>query len=148
MERPDYRQRYSLLLEAYLRGCGKAMMKQFQQQNKAVIGLNDVARRVKLADSRSEPIPSVSALLADVELPSGFSPAFDCSIQLGELDMGACKVMSSKKKPLWLKFALDDVTKCSQTTKGVIFKQGDDLRQDMLTLQVLRLMDLVGLRII
>ena len=44
--------------------------------------------------------------------------------------------MASKKKPLWLQFKRADPTTLSSDPIGVIFKDGDDLRQDMLILQV------------
>lgn len=44
--------------------------------------------------------------------------------------------MASKKKPLWLEFKCADPTALSNETIGIIFKHGDDLRQDMLILQV------------
>ena len=51
-----------------------------------------------------------------------------------------CRYMSSKKVPLWLVFnnAEEDAPPIS-----VIFKFGDDLRQDLLTLQLLKIMDKV-----
>jgi len=82
-----------------------------------------------------------------------------------------CRVMSSKKLPLWLTFVAADglreteeeqavpgaeveakaaasgagdtkkVAAKPQKTISVLFKEGDDLRQDQLTLQVLKVMD-------
>lgn len=49
-----------------------------------------------------------------------------------------CKVMDSKMKPLWIVFQNSDVL---GDEIYLIFKNGDDLRQDMLTLQMLRIMD-------
>jgi len=54
-----------------------------------------------------------------------------CPVQIEQ-----CKVMASKKKPLWLQFKRADPTTLSRDPIGIIFKDGDDLRQDMLILQV------------
>jgi phosphatidylinositol kinase/protein kinase (PI-3 family) len=49
-----------------------------------------------------------------------------------------CQVMGSKKLPLWLVFENAD---SSAPPVYVIFKAGDDIRQDLLTLQMLKTMD-------
>ena len=46
--------------------------------------------------------------------------------------------MNSKKKPLWLEFRNADH---SGDLCKVMFKSGDDLRQDQMTLQIIRYMD-------
>merc|ERR1719502_405707 len=45
--------------------------------------------------------------------------------------------MESKQKPLWLEFKSTD----GQQTKQIMFKTGDDLRQDQLTLQIMGICD-------
>lgn len=49
-----------------------------------------------------------------------------------------CRVMDSKMRPLWLVFENSDPF---GEDIYLILKDGDDLRQDMLTLQMLRIMD-------
>uniref|UniRef100_A0ABK0M7S3 phosphatidylinositol-4,5-bisphosphate 3-kinase n=1 Tax=Rattus norvegicus TaxID=10116 RepID=A0ABK0M7S3_RAT len=56
------------------------------------------------------------------------------------LSVEKCRYMDSKMKPLWLVYSNRAF---GEDAVGVIFKNGDDLRQDMLTLQMLRLMDLL-----
>jgi phosphatidylinositol-4,5-bisphosphate 3-kinase len=51
--------------------------------------------------------------------------------------------MDSKKLPLWLVFQNADP---QGKEIYVIFKSGDDLRQDMLTLQMIRIMDKVQIQ--
>uniref|UniRef100_A0A3Q2D5N2 Phosphatidylinositol 4,5-bisphosphate 3-kinase catalytic subunit gamma isoform-like n=1 Tax=Cyprinodon variegatus TaxID=28743 RepID=A0A3Q2D5N2_CYPVA len=51
------------------------------------------------------------------------------------MQLDRCKVMASKKKPLWLEFS-PMPSPTSNTPVGIIFKEGDDLRQDMLVIQV------------
>lgn len=46
--------------------------------------------------------------------------------------------MDSKMRPLWVAFENADL---NSDDVHIIFKNGDDLRQDMLTLQMLRVMD-------
>jgi phosphatidylinositol-4,5-bisphosphate 3-kinase len=47
------------------------------------------------------------------------------------------------KSPLWLEFVNMDISATTTKPIKVIAKHGDDLRQDMLTLQMLTLMDSV-----
>lgn len=46
MDTPEFNQRFGILLEAYLRGCGEAMFTEIQHQHKAVCDIMQVAASV------------------------------------------------------------------------------------------------------
>lgn len=71
-------------------------------------------------------------------LPEHFSLPIDSSISVKGIILEKCKVMGSKKVPIWLHLKNSDI---GGVNEQLIFKCGDDLRQDILTLQLIRVMD-------
>ncbi|XP_077368825.1 phosphatidylinositol 4,5-bisphosphate 3-kinase catalytic subunit gamma isoform [Festucalex cinctus] len=142
---PYFRQRMAVILEAYLLGCGRAMLDGFVQQVQAVDALQEAAVMIKKAYPDKRDVPSSASLklqefLQDNPLPNEFLLPLDPRIKVGQILLDKCKVMASKKKPLWLEFS-PMPSPTSTTPVGIIFKQGDDLRQDMLVIQTLAVMD-------
>uniref|UniRef100_A0A8C2ZW33 Phosphatidylinositol-4,5-bisphosphate 3-kinase, catalytic subunit gamma n=1 Tax=Cyclopterus lumpus TaxID=8103 RepID=A0A8C2ZW33_CYCLU len=144
-----YQQRYAVLLEAYLRGCGEDMLQDFRKQVEMTEALQKVTREMKAmsADKCDITAQVVFQLRQKLEtlqlsgLPESFRVPYDPGLRAGALMIEQCKVMASKKKPLWLQFKRADPTTLSRDPIGIIFKDGDDLRQDMLILQILLIME-------
>ncbi|CAL8370166.1 unnamed protein product [Lota lota] len=142
---PYFRQRMALVLEAYLLGCGQAQLDSFSLQVQAADALQLVALQVKeLFPNRTDLPPTaalqVQGLLERSNLPKEFLVPFDPRVKAGAILLKSCKVMASKKKPLWLEF-LPMPSPAPSPPLGILFKLGDDLRQDMLVLQTLMVMD-------
>lgn len=138
--------RFGLILEAYCRGSiyhMKSLMKQNEALNK-MKALNDFVKsgcqkstcKSQITEDMKLCIKQDTYLEALSEIVSPLNP----SIILCEICTDKCKFMDSKMKPLWLmyrnKWLHSDYV-------GIIFKNGDDLRQDMLTLQMIQLMDVL-----
>ncbi|KTF71404.1 hypothetical protein cypCar_00043457 [Cyprinus carpio] len=75
-----------------------------------------------------------------IETLSDLHSPLNPNILLAGVNVERCKYMDSKMKPLWIVY---NNKLLGGDTVDIIFKNGDDLRQDMLTLQILRLMDLL-----
>ncbi|XP_058063113.1 phosphatidylinositol 4,5-bisphosphate 3-kinase catalytic subunit delta isoform [Anopheles bellator] len=136
---PSVQVRFRLILEAYLKGSPEhvtVLLKQMQCLKQLQACSDTVKRgskekcRALLMDKLSE--RSVMDALSDVISP--LNPSFRCRT----VRIDRCKVMDSKMRPLWIVYENSDR---SGDDINMIFKNGDDLRQDMLTLQMLRIMD-------
>lgn len=132
------RDRFGMYLEAYLRGSGRHRQ-ELTRQSALLSKLEDAAVYIKSVEDRTRPV--LHAKLEDLDLERFEEPIpliHNPGILVTGLEIERCKFMDSKKVPLWLVFSNADP---NGESVHVIFKHGDDLRQDMLTLQMIRIMD-------
>lgn len=138
MHIPSVRERYGAVLMAYLTCCGP-----YRESLERQVFINDQLRRVAWGVTRQEKakmLPFAQAFFTEMNanLKSTFSISLTPKIECKGVRVEKCKVMSSKKLPLWITFENADPL---GEDFSIIFKVGDDLRQDQLTLQLIRIMD-------
>jgi phosphatidylinositol kinase/protein kinase (PI-3 family) len=146
MHVPEISERYGLLMEAYLRGCSTIYRAELHKQDEIIKQLTDVAVKIKEIKNKEERLEAVRFQLRylrdtkifylffrQIDFPSRFQLPLFTNVECKGLIIEKCKVMTSKKLPLWLVFENADRNGANIT---VIFKSGDDLRQDVLTLVI------------
>jgi len=138
--------RYALILEAYLYG-NIPHMELLYKQNEALHKMKALNERVK--NDKEFPMKQIKdkarEALQETAKQESFRDAMqmvECPLQpsviLESLKVEKMKVMNSKMRPLWLVY---DTKDSPNSSMSIIYKNGDDLRQDMLTLQIISIMD-------
>lgn len=141
LENERFKERFSLILEEYLRSCDKDHRIEIEIQIQVVNEFLKIASTIATQpkNTKNEDLTNILfKLLKDLKLPPKFSTPLNIKVQCCGINIEKCKVMSSKKRPLMLN--LKNADECGDDVV-IFFKAGDDLRQDELTLQMLRVMD-------
>ena len=139
------RERYGILIACYLRYCGSVQRALIDQQAhlwSETGSFAAVAAAVYACKGQGKK-KYVTVLhhhltMLQQHLPSEFSLPLDPRIICRGIKVEKCRVMSSAKLPLWLVFENADPL---GEDIMVMFKAGDDLRQDTMVLQLIRNMD-------
>uniref|UniRef100_A0A669QZD4 Phosphatidylinositol 4,5-bisphosphate 3-kinase catalytic subunit delta isoform n=1 Tax=Phasianus colchicus TaxID=9054 RepID=A0A669QZD4_PHACC len=145
MHVPAVALRFGLILEAYCRG-STHHMKVLMKQGEALSKMKALNEFVKLSSPKATK-PQAKEMMhvcmkqeTYLEALSHLQSPLNPSIILTEVCVDQCTFMDSKMKPLWIVFNNEET---GGGGVGIIFKNGDDLRQDMLTLQMIQLMDIL-----
>jgi CRP-like cAMP-binding protein len=133
----DVARRYIVLLQIYIRNCGHHRI-ELGHQMFVMKRLEHVAELVTKGDSKASRLIILRDELRKVVLPSEFQLPLNPHIKVRGIDVERCRVMESKKKPLWLTFKDAPV---GGNDIVLMLKVGDDLRQDALIMQLLRVMN-------
>lgn len=141
MHVPSVSVRFRLMLEAYCRG-SQEHIKILKQQITCLEKLKWVNQCVKEKKEISKARIALHQHLQEKHcvdaLCEGFVSPLNPSFKCKRIKPEGCRVMDSKMRPLILNFENFDPT---GNDIRIILKIGDDLRQDMFTLQMLRIMD-------
>ncbi|KAM4587449.1 phosphatidylinositol 4-phosphate 3-kinase C2 domain-containing subunit beta [Odontesthes bonariensis] len=138
--------RYQHLLAALLCCVGRSLRDEFDRQCWLVSILTKVAQKVRDATPSSRQVVLREGL---EEMKQFFSVNSSCRLPLNPallvtgINIQSCSFFNSNAVPLKLSFHnLDPLGE----NINVIFKSGDDLRQDMLTLQMIRIMNKIWIQ--
>ncbi|XP_006885835.1 PREDICTED: phosphatidylinositol 4,5-bisphosphate 3-kinase catalytic subunit delta isoform isoform X2 [Elephantulus edwardii] len=146
MHVPAVALRFGLIMEAYCRGSThhmKVLMKQGEALSK-LKALNDFVKVSSQKTTKPHTKEMMHVCMRQetyLEALSHLQSPLDPSTMLADVCVEQCTFMDSKMKPLWIMYSNEEAG--SEGSVGIIFKNGDDLRQDMLTLQMIQLMDVL-----
>ncbi|NXG08074.1 P3C2G kinase, partial [Sakesphorus luctuosus] len=137
---------YKKLLAALQFCAGQTLNNEFSKEEKLIRILEDIATKVKVA---SDPKRKEVLKVELNRLQQFFQEVKVCRIPLNPalvvqgIEADSCSYFTSNAFPLKISFINANA---SSGNINVIFKIGDDLRQDMLVLQIIRVMDGIWLQ--
>ena len=140
IEDPFYQERFGLLLEQFVRKCGPVhdslvfedyLIRHLEGLAKTITKYKDGDSAEALAHFLQEELASFND-----EMPENYPLAFNPKMRVKKIKPEECKVMMSKKRPLYLVF--ENLEEDGDV--HVLFKTGDDLRQDLAVIKMMKIM--------
>ncbi|KAG8438439.1 hypothetical protein GDO86_008934, partial [Hymenochirus boettgeri] len=142
---PGFGTRYKHILGALLCVCGKGLREELEKQTHLTQVLGGVAEKVRQASGAArqvalqEGMERVQLLLRKSKCRLPLNP----SLVANELNVKACSFFNSNAVPL--KITMVNADPLGEEINSM-FKVGEDLRQDMLALQLIKIMDKLWLQ--
>ncbi|CAG9823212.1 unnamed protein product [Phaedon cochleariae] len=133
-----HHRRLKLMLRALLAVSGKSLGDCFLSQQSLVKKLSDIAEEVQKT-KESHRLTILQNALAQIHKDLQDTPTslpLSPTLRVKGVDVESCSYFPSNTLPLKINFLMED-----SSVRAAIYKVGDDLQQDMLTLQMIRLMD-------
>ncbi|KAH3779771.1 phosphatidylinositol 4,5-bisphosphate 3-kinase catalytic subunit alpha isoform-like [Dreissena polymorpha] len=150
MHNPVSQLRFAPLLESYCLYCGAAVFEERRQEVETAKALHKLAMRLKDLKKEStsaDAMVNVQTNLRCTGISASRVSVMDRTVRLGELKYDRCKPLMSKMRPVWLSWENKNMNvppyEAEPKTIDYIVKIGDDMRQDMLALQLLKVMDTI-----
>ncbi|KAG7162944.1 Phosphatidylinositol 45-bisphosphate 3-kinase catalytic subunit alpha isoform-like [Homarus americanus] len=132
--------RVMVILEAYCRGLGPDL-RPVVRQVEVVDKLTRLSEAVKERSNNNKYLKEQLAESEYSNVLQHLTSPLNPSHSLGRLRISECRVLDSARRPMCLVWDNPEpMAPHYSLSHGIIFKSGDDLRQDMLTLQVIGMM--------
>ncbi|XP_062616262.1 phosphatidylinositol 4-phosphate 3-kinase C2 domain-containing subunit alpha-like isoform X2 [Saccostrea cucullata] len=139
-----YKRRYELMFVALINVAGDLLYQEFRKQEVMVKILTTMGEKVQVAKDKENTLKRESQHLQEFfdERGSCLLP-YDPGLCVTGVDLKSCSYFTSNAVPLKLVFRNPNIR---ADPVYVMFKVGDDLRQDMLTMQMIKIMDRLWLK--
>jgi phosphatidylinositol-4,5-bisphosphate 3-kinase len=136
-------ERFGLFLEQFVNFCGEYRKELFKElcMVKNLTNMGNILAEKPKYEQRREYLPTVIKQFVNHFNTPCILP-INSTMEVKDFDGGKCRIMKSKKMPLFMSMRNSEIP--SQFIQ-IIFKDGDDLRQDIVTLQMITVMDTIWL---
>jgi len=134
MDNPVMEKRFHVLKQRYLENIDSTERRALIQMEKVMNKLIRIAQQVQSTNGISD--EQLKSYLYEIKFPEKFYLPTNSKIEMTKLEVEDCFILKSNAQPLWLSF--EDI---NHKKVYIILKVGDDMRIDVLALQMMKILD-------